>query len=369
MRIGIVTHMWSPFGRQCARLFADRGHTVEIFSITPVKQEVAGVGARALSRRDFDPRFSKSRWPFLKMILPLRRAAEAFDADVIYGMAMSSGGLLASLSGGRCIAVCAMGTDVMRGVRRPLWRRILRYECRNASLVHAVGSALADLLREHCGLPEKKIYIAPIGVDTGMLAFVDPAGRPNRGHILNTRAHLPRYGQATFVKALSRLRDRGVEATATFTHTRGVERTQTLVHAHNLDDRVTFLPGYEYEELPALLAGADVYVSATEQDGTSQSLLEAMSTGTFPVVSNIPANRPWVEHGTNGLLFPMGDDAALADCLEEALSRPDLRARAAPISRRTVEERGDMGREADRLLQAFEKACAGDPAPDRKGLP
>ncbi len=367
MRIGIVTHMWSPFGRQYARLFADRGHTVEIFSITPVKHEVPGVAARALSRRDFDPRFTKSRWPFLKMIRPLRRAVREFDPDAVYGMAMSSGGLLASLSGGRCIAVCAMGTDVMRGVRSRLWRRVLRYECRKAALVHAVGTVLADLLRARCGLADEKVHVAPIGVDSGVLAFVDPAARPNRGHILNTRAHPPRYGQATFVKALGRLRDRGVEAIATFTHTSYVERTEQLVQDHDLKDRVIFRPGYDYQELPALLAGADVYVSATEHDGTSQSLLEAMSTGLFPVVSDIPANRPWVEHGTNGLLFPVGDDAALADCLEEALSRPDLRARAAPLSRRIVEERGDMAREADRLLHALAQACGAAAAPNTKG--
>jgi glycosyltransferase involved in cell wall biosynthesis len=68
-------------------------------------------------------------------------------------------------------------------------------------------------------------------------------------------------------------------------------------------------------DLPGFLRAADVYVSASSSDGTSSSLLEAMASGLYPVVSDITANRPWVEHGKNGLLFAVGDAASLAEAL------------------------------------------------------
>ena len=52
-----------------------------------------------------------------------------------------------------------------------------------------------------------------------------------------------------------------------------------------------------------LLREADVYVSAATSDGTSSSLLEAMASGAFPVVTSIRANRDWLEDGSTGLFF------------------------------------------------------------------
>jgi glycosyltransferase involved in cell wall biosynthesis len=86
-----------------------------------------------------------------------------------------------------------------------------------------------------------------------------------------------------------------------------------------------------------------------------------MATGTFPVVTDIPANRPWVEDGVNGLLFPPGDDTALAECLGRAFGDPDLRARAGPINRRIVLEKADSLKGAETLLAAFETCIAGQP--------
>ena len=52
---------------------------------------------------------------------------------------------------------------------------------------------------------------------------------------------------------------------------------------------------------------ADLYVSPSHVDGSSVSLMEAMASGTPPLVSDIPANREWVREDANGWLFRDGD--------------------------------------------------------------
>lgn len=47
---------------------------------------------------------------------------------------------------------------------------------------------------------------------------------------------------------------------------------------------------------------AKIFVSYPESDATSVSLLEAMSAGCIPLLSDLPANREWISNGLNGIL-------------------------------------------------------------------
>ena len=355
MRIAILTHGISPFGHFYVQAFARAGHEAAVLSLTPSEQKWPGTTMRVVGPPGFRPWQTPTRWIYLKTIRPVRRAVREIRPDIVFGLYLSSGGLLACLSGHPHIAVSAHGSDVNTRIGSRLWRRIFRWQARRACVVHAVSDGLADTLARDFGLDRGRIIVSPIGVDPDELGYVDPAARPNAGRIVCTRAHVPVYDQPTLVRALKRLRDGGVACHLVYASARNEELTRPLVRKMGLDEAVTFLGGYAFEELPGILGGADVYVSAATSDGTSQSLLEAMSTGTFPVVTDIPANRPWVEHERNGLLFPPGDDAALAECLARAFDDADLRARAAPINRRIVLEKADSLKGAETLLAAFEQ--------------
>jgi glycosyltransferase involved in cell wall biosynthesis len=87
------------------------------------------------------------------------------------------------------------------------------------------------------------------------------------------------------------------------------------------------LAGFVTEEkLRALHDEADVYVSMSRSDSTSQSLLEAMAAGLFPIVSDIAGNREWVTHRREGYLVPAGDAEALACAIAESASDPEAQA-------------------------------------------
>jgi glycosyltransferase involved in cell wall biosynthesis len=118
-----------------------------------------------------------------------------------------------------------------------------------------------------------------------------------------------------------------------------------------------------HEELPDTLRRADVYVSAALSDGASASLLEALASGLVPVVTDIPANRGWLAPGESGLLFPPGDEAALAAALERALGDAALRARAREAGPRVVAERADFEVNMERLAALLEAARGAPRAP------
>jgi glycosyltransferase involved in cell wall biosynthesis len=88
---------------------------------------------------------------------------------------------------------------------------------------------------------------------------------------------------------------------------------------------VQFLGWVKHEEMPKLLSQANIYISTSLDDGTSVSLLEAMASGAFPIVTDIPSNREWISDGENGFLVPIDEERFLAEKILEAIRNHDLR--------------------------------------------
>ena len=118
-----------------------------------------------------------------------------------------------------------------------------------------------------------------------------------------------------------------------------------------IEDLVVFRGDVPHEEIPALLASAQIYLSASSSDGASSSLLEAMACGIFPVLSRIPANTGWIEDGRAGLYFEVGNATELTDQIERALDDPTLRAQAGQLNRERVETDANMHANMLRLEQ------------------
>jgi glycosyltransferase involved in cell wall biosynthesis len=128
-----------------------------------------------------------------------------------------------------------------------------------------------------------------------------------------------------------------------------------------------FLGGVGEREMEGLLQSTSYYVSASLSDGASSSLLEAMASGLFPIVSDIPANREWITHEENGLLFPPGDHVTLAACLGRAIKNESWMDGARDTNRQLVRERADadtnMAGLAELLRGRASTAHAADIAP------
>jgi glycosyltransferase involved in cell wall biosynthesis len=90
-------------------------------------------------------------------------------------------------------------------------------------------------------------------------------------------------------------------------------------------ERVRFL-GHR-DDVPDLLAAADVLAVASGVEGMPGAVLEAMALGVPVVAFDIPTVAEVVEPDRSGLLVPAGDPAALAAAIERVLADPDLAGR------------------------------------------
>lgn len=82
-------------------------------------------------------------------------------------------------------------------------------------------------------------------------------------------------------------------------------------------------------DMPALYRAVDVIVNASDVEGLSMTLLEAMAARKTVVASTIPGNEEIIHHERTGLLFPAGSSEALIQALKRLLDEPALADRLA----------------------------------------
>jgi glycosyltransferase involved in cell wall biosynthesis len=270
---------------------------------------------------------------------------------------------MAAVVGGAPFVVDVVGGDALVHPDHPRWRTrlqdaVIRFVCRRASAVRSVAPHLTERLGS-LGIAAAKLETFPVGIDLARFrAAPERRGGPVR--LICTRSHMPVYDIPTLIRACARLA--GEEGIGVCSFVGGgdlLEAHRELAESLGLADRTRFVGPVPQERVADELRDGDVYVSAALSDGTSSSLLEAMATGLFPVVTRHPANEAWVEHGRNGLLFEPGDPAALAGALARACGDERLRDRARAENPGRIAAEADLEQSMLRMEALLDRARAG----------
>ena len=114
-------------------------------------------------------------------------------------------------------------------------------------------------------------------------------------------------------------------------------RLEALVRAHGLEGRV-LLPG-QCGQVADALRGAKLFVLPSDYEGMPNALLEAMALSLPCISTDCPCGGPAevLENGKNGLLVPVGDEAALTAAMRSLLENTAQRETLAANAKKTAE--------------------------------
>jgi glycosyltransferase involved in cell wall biosynthesis len=213
---------------------------------------------------------------------------------------------------------------VHRALTPGLRRHLLRVTDRFVDAIVVNSESVRRELMEADRVPGHLIHLCPNGIDADLF---QPPLRPRAGPaVIGAICALrPEKNLETLLEAFARI-DRSFDTRLLIVGSGpSLPGLQDLARKLELGSRCTFEPATR--DVPARLRSIDIFVLPSLSEASSNALMEAMACGCCVVASQVGGNRELVRDRECGLLFPPGDSAALASCLELLLSDVDLRAR------------------------------------------
>ncbi len=197
------------------------------------------------------------------------------------------------------LVLTTWGSDVLLLPKRSIIHRWLVIQAlRYADIITADSVQMLQEINALC--PGKEVVNANFGVDFEL----PEAMNADRELILySNRMHEPLYrieNILTQFKAMCGELDGQLILAGKGSLT---EKLTDYTKRHQLVNHVTFAGFVTKSQNKSNYLKSKFFISIPTSDGTSISLLEAMAYGCIPVLSDLPANREWVDDGKNGIII------------------------------------------------------------------
>ena len=321
-----------------ANAVAARGRSVEILTLVP-EGPLRALVSRNVTLVKVAGGQLRTAWAGLRRALALRKPRAIVSAEAASNLlTLAAAWSLPRDSRPRIVLREVSSPSVSQRLdpyRQTRWSYgALRWLYRYADAVVALTEGARRDLAENFGVPSRKLVLmtsnAVIDEQQAASLIDDPQARVP-GLVVAVGRLSPEKDQATLIRAFAAL-PRDTEARLEIYGTGPLQPAlDRLVADLGLRDRVSLM-GFVLDPFPVFRRAA-LLVSASRYEGFGNVIVEALSCGT-PVISTDCPYGPTeiLANGLYGRLVPVGDAAAMAAAITEALAispdRARLRARA-----------------------------------------
>lgn len=217
------------------------------------------------------------------------------------------------------VILTTWGSDVLLLPKKNiLFKKKVQYNLKHSDIITSDAYFMSKTIVDLLGSVHKPIHTINFGINN--ISSMQEV-RDKQKIILSNRLHKALYNVDKIILAFIYLvqnnllsDDYQLIVTASGEET---ARLEQIVKEANLIDRIKLVGMLDYPTLVEYYKQATLFVSIPDSDSTASSLLESMSFGCIPVLSNLPANLEWVSDTENG--FINLDNKLLADDMLKAV--------------------------------------------------
>ena len=316
------------------------------FDVHVVALTRGGAFAEELARHDVRLTVLGKRWKFDPLAMwRLRKLFKADQPDIVHTWLFAANAYGRLVVGRRMnprpkLIVSERCVDVWKaGWQLWLDQRLI------ARTDRLIGNsvAVADFYKS-IGYPADRVTVIPNGIDVtdetpfdrdALLAEFDiPRGSPVIGFV-GRLAKQKRVDDLIFAMGLVAILRPNAHLLLIGD---GPERDKLMKFARDIDvDRQTRFAGHR-SDATKLLRLLDLFWIASDFEGQSNSIMEAMAAGLPVLASDIPPNRELVIDGETGFLVKIGDRAGFQQFTDRLLADPDLARRLGNAGRERMRQ-------------------------------
>lgn len=288
----------------------------------------------------------------------LARLVERLRPEVVHSMETQAAGYLTAPAR-RAVSFppwlhSIWGSDLYLFGRLEAHQARIREVMQGCDALHVGCRRDAELARE-AGFVGPTLDVIPGqgGFDIGRLAAMAPPAPASRRRHVAIKGYQGWAGRALVALRAVELVTEAVRGfrISVYSAAPEVELAAQLL-AQRTGLAVEIVPPSSHEQVLRLHGQARASIGLSISDGVSNSLLEAMAMGSFPIQSETVCGG-WVTDGVNGSLVHPEDPEAVAGALRRALADDALVDAAAARNRAIVEERLDAAVLGPRVLDLY----------------
>ncbi|WP_146414331.1 glycosyltransferase family 4 protein [Crateriforma conspicua] len=298
----------------------------------------------------------------------LKKALQEFRPDVAHTWifaANSFGRAAAILAGVPSVVASERCVDPWKG-----WRHLAidRALAKRSDAITTNSQGVVDFYAGH-GIDANKFVVIPNGIPPRQVDDIDRDEAlnrlgidPNRRIILAVGRLWPQKRYRDLIWAAELVATVREDTTLVIIGD-GPQRGELLRHrdAVTRPDRVWFAG--QRDDVAQLLPHADVFWIASEYEGQSNAVIEAMQAGVPVVASNIPGNVDLVVHGETGWLVKLGDTADFARQTLALLDDSQEAERLGAAGRQRIEQEFTVESMVRRHADLYRRLCVGKAGP------
>lgn len=274
------------------------------------------------------PKFGGARNPerMANALLPLieklhgENPFDLIDAEFFYPDGPAAMRLSAALN--IPFTIKARGADIHHWGRDPKCLRQILSAAEKASGLLAVSRALKQDMEE-LGMDGAKVTVHYTGLDHDKFKPVDRVAAKRKLNIAGplficVGALIKRKNQALVIEAMASLPN----ATLMLAGTGEEEKTyRALAEKWDIKDRIRFLGNVPHDDLPELVASADISILPSKSEGLANAWVEALSCGTPIIISEVGGARELVRSDITGRIVEQ-NRLAIIEAIKAILASP-----------------------------------------------
>lgn len=247
------------------------------------------------------------------------------------------------------------------GFRRKAWNFVLRH----SDGLTACSGALGDNVMRF--LPGTRVITVHNGVDHRLFS-VTRAQRRRRPLLLQVAKFEHKKAQDVTLRAFRDLLDTGLDADLALVGATGpeLEMVRALIVTLNLSDRVRIDLDVPHEQIPQIMAEADLFLLPSRVEPFGIVLLEAGAVGLPVIAARVGGIPELLKDGETAVLVEPDDPTALAEAIRRLLADPSTAIRLASSWHDQVGKRWSWTESARGYLAAAREPISGPQTDNRQ---